>query len=462
MHARTPSNRLASLALVAAAAIAIALAACDGSHADHDHAPHADGHAPHADGDSTKTNADAGHDHEQAGHDHADADHDHADAGHDHADEVTLSAQAIAQAGITIQTARVRSLEPTFVAPARVAFNADAMAHVGSPLHGRAVALKVRLGDRVAQGDALLVIESPELGEAQAEYFQKRIHAQSAAAPVELAKVAWERAKSLYEEAQGISLTQVQEREAQYRAAVAAQQSAQAAAVGAENRLHILGMAQASIEELANSGQIAPRFTIHAPIAGTVIEREVTLGELVGPDRETLLVLADTTNPWILADVPEARLGQTRVGAAAWVTVGAVASDSSRGLEGTVDHIAPLVDAATRTAQVRIALANAPAWLTPGMFAQVEIAAADPREGAPAEVVAIPDSAVQTVEGRTAVFVPVASEEGAFAVRPVRVGPVVHGVRAVLDGLAEGEAFVASGSFILKAELGKGSAAHEH
>ncbi|MFO0873572.1 MAG: efflux RND transporter periplasmic adaptor subunit [Phycisphaerales bacterium] len=409
-----------------------------------------------------------GHDHD---HDHAsertpphgddhDHDHDH-DHGHDaeHADEVHLTAEAVERHGVTVEAAQAQVLRATFVAPARVAFNTEAMAHVGSPLRGRVIELKVRLGDVVRRGDALVVIESPELGEAQAEYLQRRSAVQSAGPGVELAKVAWERARGLHEQSQGISLNEVQRREAEHRAAVAGLKAAEAAAIGAENRLHLLGMSQPAIEALAATGEIDPRHTIVAAIDGQVVEREVTLGELVSPDRESIMVLADTSTLWVLADVPEARLQEVAVGTVARVTIGTV---DSRGFDGIVAFVAPSVDPTTRTAQVRIEVPSKAMALRPGMFAQVEIVATDPVAGVPAPAIAVPDEAVQVVEGGPAVFVPVPDEPNTFAKRAVVVGRSVGGLVPVHSGLVAGEPFVRSGSFILKAELGKAGAAHEH
>jgi len=74
---------------------------------------------------------------------------------------------------------------------------------VGSPLRGRAIDIRVRRGDQVAQGDTLCVIESPELGEAQAEFLQRRIAREAAAPAAELAKSLWDRARLLHEQSQG-------------------------------------------------------------------------------------------------------------------------------------------------------------------------------------------------------------------------------------------------------------------
>ncbi len=454
----TDSNRelrlpVARLAWVAGSALILTLAALPGcekkeAHTEgdgHDHAEPTSEAAAHSEGD---------------GHDHS-AEEDEAA----HTDEVMLTAEAISRYGVEIEPAQLWQLRPTFTAPARVAFNTEAMAHVGSPLPGRAVEIKVRLGSIVNAGDELVVVESPELGEAQSDFLLKKTAAQTAQPAVDLAQTAWDRAKGLYEKSEGIALTEVQKREGEYKAAVAALRSAEASAVAAENLLHLLGMKQDEVEALAASGEVNPRFTIHAPIAGQVVEREVTLGELVSPERESLLILADTSVLWVLADVPEARVHEVATGATAWVKVGSI--DAAR-YEGAIAFISPMVDAATRTAQVRIEVRGGSAppspVLKPGMFAQVEIVATptDPSGAEPPPVIAVPEQAVQTVEGGPSVFVPVPGEENTFAKRSVTVGKAVGGLIPIYSGLVEGEQFVSAGSFILKAELGKAGAEHAH
>lgn len=378
-----------------------------------------------------------------------------------HADEVKLTADAAERFGIKVEAARMWALRPTIVTPARVGFNAEAMAHVGSPLRGRVVEIKVRLGQDVKKGDELCIIESPELGEAQTDLLQKRVAKESAGPQVDLAKALWDRAKGLYDQTQGTSLTEVQRREAEYKGAVASQRAADAAVTASENRLHLLGMNQAAVDAFLKTGEVAPRYPIHAAIDGQVVQREVTLGELVSPDREAIMVLADLSNVWVLADVPEAKLAEIAVGAKAWVKVG---SADSRPLEGKVAFISPMVDMTTRTAQVRIEVATKDLPLKPGMFAQVEIVTAGVGAAAgsePTPIIAVPDVAVQTVEGGPAVFVPVEGEPNTFAKRAVTIGKTVGGLVPIYSGLVEGERFVAAGTFILKADLGKGSAAHE-
>jgi len=380
----------------------------------------------------------------------------------EHADEVTLTSEAVSRYGIKSQPAQLWVLRPTITAPARVGFNTEAMAHVGSPLRGRIAEVAVRVGDPVKAGQELAVIESPELGEAQADYLQRRVAVQTAGPAVDLSKVAWERAQGLYEKSQGISLTEVQRREAEHKVSIAALKAAESARTAAANRLHLLGMDHDAIETLATSGEVVPRFSIRAAIDGVVVQREVTLGELVGPDREYLMVLADATKLWVLAEVPEARLPRIHVGAKAWIGVGSLGGADTKRFEGSVDFISPTVDPTTRTAQVRIEIPMAELGLRPGMFAQAEIVEMNVDEATPAPVVAVPENAIQTVEGGPTLFVPVEGEPNTYAKRSVTIGRAVGGLVPVFTGLVEGELFVSEGSFILKADLGKGAAAHEH
>lgn len=392
------------------------------------------------------------------GHDHA------ADSGaaKEHADEVVLASDTAVRYGIKTEPVKLWVLRPTITAPARVGFNTEAMAHVGSPLRGRAIEVKVRVGDQVKAGQDLAIIESPELGEAQADYLQRRVAVQSATPAVDLSKVSWERARGLYEQSQAISLTEVQRREVEYKAAVAALKAAESSVVASANRLHLLGMSHESIQTLASTSEVVPRYTIRAPINAVVVQREVTLGELVSPDREYLMVLADTTKLWVHADVPETNLVNVHVGAKAWISVGLVSQEGGTRFEGTVVFIAPTVDPTTRTAQVRIEVPVSAMSLRPGMFAKAEIVALNPNESAPVPVVAVPEEAIQTVEGSPALFVPVTGEPNTYQKRVVTIGRAVGGLIPIYSGLVEGEVFVSAGTFILKAELGKGSAAHEH
>lgn len=427
-------------------ALLILAVGCDrGGTAAEDHDPDHAGHAHGADVAKGGERPENDHDH----------DHDHA---HDHADEVVLTLQAIRANGIRIARAKRQTLNATLVAPARITYNAEQVAHVNAPVAGRVVEVEVRAGDSVKAGDALLLVDSTELGEAQSDYLQKQTMVETTKAAMEIAKAAHERSQQL-ERSQNITRTEVEKRLGELQAAQGAARTATAALTAAASRLQLLGMTKQAIASLARTGEVDTKYTVTSPIAGRVVEREVTLGELVGPERErkSLVRVANLNPIWVVVDVPEAQLGAAPVGSKAKVEVPAIGQT----FDGTVTYVAPELDESTRTARARVEVANEPPKLLPGMFARVEIS-----DGADAEsaepVIAVRDEAVQTVEGEPSVFVPVEGEPNTFARRAVGVGPAVGGMVPVYAGLKEGERYVVSGSFVLKAELGKAGAAHQH
>lgn len=450
-------------ARTAAALLALALlGAANGSaqdahddHAGHDHSVHDESRDDHAGHDHAVPEADdhAGHDHAAEADDHDDhSGHDH--SGHGHSDEVRLTPEAMKLFKIELRAAGTRVLLDSVDAPARVAFNAEAMAHVGTPISGHIREIAVRLGDRVEKGDLLLALDSAELAEAESDFLQKRSAVDVARTDVEVARIALERSEKL-REANGVSITEHLAVQGALRKAEGALKVAEGAALGAENRLHIFGLDQAVVDEIARTGEVSNRFEVRAPIAGEVIEREVTPGEVVDPEQEAMLVLADRSTLWVLADVPERFATRVVPGSEATILAG---PDAATRIPATVSYVAPMLDTRTRTAQARLVVEGVPS-LMPGMFVSVEIAVGAQGETAP--VLSILEEAVQTHEGRDVVFVP-SGEPNTFKPQPVVLGPRVGRFVAVESGLAEGDPYVAEGSFLMKAELGKEGVAHEH
>ena len=284
----------------------------------------------------------------------------------DEGPKVKLDPKAIEKFHITFKEVDAQPWQPTFVVPARVGLNSEAMANVGPPVPGRVADIKVKLGDVVKKGDELLAIMSNDLGEAQSDYLMKRTNVAAATAAVEPAKTGYDRAKALFDKSEGISLSEVQKREAEWRAAAAALVSAKEALNASMRKLQLLGMSPNSITALSDSGALEPRYVIHASIAGQVIDRNVTLGQFVSPDKEPLLVLADLATLWVIADVPQQQLKNVALGAKVRVT----AAGGGEGIEGSVAYIAAAVDPATRTVQVRVTIKGGQASLRPGVAAE--------------------------------------------------------------------------------------------
>jgi len=455
-------NQHALFFWLAVTLVAMATNGCKDDHSGHDHS--ANTHQS----DAHDADDHHGHDHEtHAAHpledDHHDETHIESDtheghAHHDeeHEDEVTVTPNAMQRWGIRTEPLRRHMMIDTLTVPARVSFNTEAVAHIGSVVSGRVSQIKIRIGDHVKQGDVLLVIASPEIGQAQSRYLQKRSAISTTEASLNVAKSLYDRAKALYDESQGIALSDVQKREAELHAAQGAWVAARSALTATKSALQVLGMDQKAIALLGESGEIDPNFIIRAPFDGQIIEREATLGEAVGPDREALNVLADLSTLWIIADVPEVNIGNIVIGSTATITVPAF---QDRLFKGTVTYLGIQLNTATRTIPVRIEVKNTESLLRPGMFAQVKLVA-NKAVGDP--IAAIPEVAVQTIEGNTCVFVPVEGEPNTFAKRIVHIGSPIGNKVPLLSGLRADEHYVAHGSFILKADLGKAGAAHEH
>lgn len=378
-------------------------------------------------------------------------DHDHGHQEQGHADEVRLSAEELARHGVKVQPVERQTLGSFFIAPARVALNADALAHVGSALSGRVVDLKAKLGDDVKKGDVVLVIESAELAEAQGELLIRFAEVKVAQMAVGPAKRTYERAKKLFEDHEGIAEAEVFRRQTEWDLAEGKLAGAQASQSAAENRLRLLGMDPAAMEQLKKNQEIQWRFEVRTPIDGKVIEREVTLGEWVGADRDALMVVADVSRLWVIAEVPESRLGEVKEASQAWVE-----SAGKKEVPGRIGHIAAVLNAELRTAAVRIELEHSDG-LRAGMFVRARIG-----DGAAASMLAVPRGAVQVVEGGPAVFVAVEGEENTFARRGVKLGKELGEQVEIVEGLKEGEQVVVEGAFILKAEMGKEGVGHEH
>lgn len=377
---------------------------------------------------------------------------------------VRLSPEVVKKYGVRIGAAKKKRLIATIAAPARVAYNGEAMAIIGAAIQGRAIEVKARTGETVEKNAALLVVESAELGEAQSDFLQKHTGAVTARSMMGPATSIYNRSKKLYDDSQGIRLAELQKREVDLRQAEGALANAEAASAAAKNKLQLLGMSQPEIDQLLASGIVSPRYIVRSPIAGQVVERSVNLGELVKPEREKLFVVADTKTLWIWADVPESRAREVAEGATARIRLTTGGADSlaaatGETFAGVVSHIAPSIDPETRSLRARIDV-DWNAALRPGGFVLVEIGGKHGGDHAE-PLLAVPESAIQMIDGRAAVFLPAEDETNVFTPRPVNMGDCIDGQVCILSGLKEGDRVVVSGSAILKADLLKASAKDE-
>ncbi len=397
-----------------------------------------DEHAGHKE-DGHKDEKAGAHEKEKAGdHEEGKKGHKEEKGGHDeHGGEVgsvKMAAEIQKQNGVVVTAAKKQRLAGIISATGKVEANADRIAHVSPRISGKIVAVRASLGDSVAAGQALVTLDSVELGEALNRYHQSKTK-------LALAQSSMDRIKILVEK-KIAARKDILQAETDYK-------TAQTELHTDEERLSLYGV---SISELQGEGHKKPLLLVRSPIGGIITEKHAIVGELSDPSK-SLYTVADLSNVWVMVDIHEKDLAKVRKGQAATVMVSAFPELK---LKGRITYIADLVDGATRTVKARIEVANPGRKLKPEMFATVELAlAAD----AP-PVLAIPEDALQDLDGKKVVFV--AENDAEFGARLVQAGRLAGGMIEIVSGLKEGERYAVKGAFILKSELKKGEVVDEH
>jgi cobalt-zinc-cadmium efflux system membrane fusion protein len=351
---------------------------------------------------------------------------------------IHLSPEAVASAGITVAAAEVRPLRTEIETTGSVDFDQRRFAHVSPRVGGRVEATLAEVGDLVRSGQVLARVDSIELGEAIGEYLQARARA-------ELARETFERERGLF--ADRVSSEQ------EMLSAQAAAREADAALRGAEEHLHLLGRSDDQVRALGYDQPRASVYEVRAPFAGTVVERHATLGEMVEP-QAPLFQVADLSRVWVWIDVFERDLARVHLGDDVELNVDAFPESE---FEGKLVYLGSRVETESRTARARIEVPNPEGRLRPGMFARVRISDPHASDGKAEStpLLTVPESALQREGERFVVFV--ASGDGRFEPRDVRVGRKGEGFVEILDGLTAGELVAISGTFVLKSEASKES-----
>lgn len=189
-------------------------------------------------------------------------------------------------------------------------------------------------------------------------------------------------------------------------------------------------------------------YAVAAPLAGVITARNANPGEQTGD--KVLFTVADLSSVWVELSLFPRDLAKVHVGQQVRVTN----TDAGIGADGKIVYVAPFGTATSQTLTARALLDNPQRHWAPGLYVTAEVTLAE----APVPV-AVRNEALQSLEGRTVVFVK--NEEG-FEARSVRLARADTEHSEVLEGLDAGERYAARNSFILKAEIGKGEAEHGH
>ncbi len=309
--------------------------------------------------------------------------------------------------------------------PARVEIDRHRVARIGATVTGRVVGISAVLGQQVIRGQELASLNSPELSEAQLAYLK-------ASSRKRLQQRIAERAKRLYTSGV-ISEMELQKRESEY---VLAETELHAAA----NQLMILGMTEDAVAKLAKTRTIHSLSPVLATSDGTVIERNIALGQVVQP-ADALFTVADLSHVWLVAEVPEQQAGSVHEGK--WVEA-EIPALSDRRIDGKLIYVSHAVDPKTRTLRVHMEVANADRSIKPEMLAIMLIKDRSRR------VAVVPARAVVRDGDEDYVFVQL--DDHQFQLQPVTLSKEVGGFFPVVDGIKTGDRIVADGAFHLNNE----------
>ncbi len=343
--------------------------------------------------------------------------------------EIRLNPETVGRSGITVQPVTRGEFRIFRDFPATIRPNERALADITTLVRGRVVDVYADLGQEVKAEDLLAILYSSELGLAQSAYLK-------AQAKLYLAEQSYKRAEFLLKE-KVIGTAEAQRREAELY-------SARAEAREAKDRLLLLGMEERDIKRLDRDHKIRSYVPIEAPFAGRIIARNLTRGEVV-ETTEKLFVVADLSEVWVIANIPEKDIPLIHPSGTAEVRVAAYPDEV---FTAKITYVGDVLDPTTRTMSVRLELPNPQGRLKPEMFATVRIHS-EIESGA----LLVPESAVQRDRNRTFVFVQ--RDAQTFEAREVKLGASNGQMVKVLDGLREGEPVVIQGAFILKSELQK-------
>ena len=409
----------------------------------HDHS----GHGHNGPKDKAKKSTSEPHGHSKNGHDHEKEssakvgdDHAHEEKngdGHgdeDHEESVALSLEQMREFGVETAKTGPGPIATIISRPAEVKFNENFVAHVFPRVSGVVETVTITEGETVQEGQVIAQLDSRELAEAKAAYLAAlERHA--------LAKENFDREESL----QRKKITSVKSLSTSKTTLA----EAGIALRSSEQKLHALGFDEASVNQLTNSPDTnLTRYTMRAPLGGIVIERHLVRGESVRTDSKAFTI-ADASTIWVDISIYPRDLANVRAGQTVLIK-----TDNDIEVTGKIEFISPHVSEATRTAKARVVLANPEPRLSPGQFVKAEIAIS--RKAAS---VRIPNSALQSQDGKPAVFV---AESGKFEPRLVEVGQQDSTYAEVVSGLKVGETVVVDGAFVIKSQLSKESFGDGH
>ena len=345
--------------------------------------------------------------------------------------KLTLAAEQVQRAGLKIETVGEQAAGEAAgqMTTGTVQANSYKETPVVSIVGGIVRSVSGELGQNVKRGQKVAVVFSNELADTQSRYLAAVAaldeHHRHHLRTIKLVEIG------------AASRQDLETATTEYR-------EAETNLANLRQKLLLLGLSPQRINSLNSISQISSEVIVTAPSSGTLTSRSVNTGEVIEANKE-LMRITDLSSVWVVGQVYEKDLATVRVGSGANISSDAY---PGRVFRGRVSYVDPKIEPATRTAQVRIELANPGQMFKIGMYVNIAFGALGLAEKT---VPVIPKDAVQTIGSQLFVFV--ASEKpNEFALRPVRLGPESNAFYPVLEGVSVGDRIVTEGSFMLRAE----------
>ncbi len=340
-------------------------------------------------------------------------------------DPLEIKAEPKLLARIRIAAVQTTEVGTSFTVAARVAVDETRITRVSSPVMGRISSLSVREGDEVRRGQLLALLHSTGLSDAQLGFLK-------ALSQKQVTQRAVDRAQVLLK-ADVIGAAELQRREAEFVEATVELDASR-------DQLLLLGMSPEAVEELRRTRTMNSVSRVLASMDGTVMERKVTIGQVVQP-ADTMFELADLSQVWMVADVPEQNAGHLSVGQVVEAEVAALPGHT---IHGKLAFVNSTVNPQTRTVMARIDLPNPARRYKPAMLATMVL------KEHPQPHRVVPVSAVVREGNDECLFV----ERGpsTFLLRPVKLGAEVGGRRLLIEGVEPSDKIVVEGAFHLNNE----------
>lgn len=413
-------------------------------------------------GGSKPTSTAPGEDHDQ-GHQASESTPDHKDkpeeATHIHGNEgmahegeehvdITIPPEKQKEWGIITGSPLLQNVSSRITLPGSLSLNSNRTAYITSFVRGQISDLSADLGTKVRRGQALVTINSPDFGKAQADFLQTR-------AALNHSQQEYERAKMLREE------KAIEEREYLRRKAEYEELTTELGAL--ESALHSYGITHAQIDSLIaksdalknqkSKSEIAdPNLPIRSPIAGTVIFRDAILGAHIEPEK-ILFTVSDLDRLWAILDAYEKDIPYISKDSGVYI-ISPLYPEKT--FPGKITYISETIDEKLRTVKVRVEVPNSEGLLKPNMYIQGILE--NRTEGK--DILTVPDEAIQNLDGKKIVFV--MESKDVFTARQVRTGNKVDDRRIITEGLDPRDHLILKGAFTIKTELTKGTFTHQH